>query len=678
MPSQDSTSVRRRNRSQDGTGHQGKGNQQMRRAFLLGAAIVFVGVAAIGLVDPASSPAHQSGCHRWHSCPSDTGSYTCGDLGYACQYPSDPTSTYTDPYTYTPTTPTFIDKNCDDFSSQQAAQAYFDANPGDPSHLDADKDGKACEALSYTATGYSAPECDDELDNDYDGKIDLNDPDCESATWDHEDASACTLALRSRNKARRAVRSARRMLRSTRGARHARYRRVLRRRTAKLASAQARAMRICFPPPPQTIAESGPSTVVAPVTPSPPATPTPPSPTADAQSLATPEDSPLGVALTGAVASGRSASFAITSSTYYGVLSGTAPNVFYTPDPNYFGTDSFAFKVNDGSSDSPVALVNITVEPVNDPPSFDLPSSPDQHVTDNGGSQSVPNFAANIGAGPPNETGQSASFTVSNDNASLFEAPPGIDQTGTLTYTPASGQTGSATVSVALVDDGGTSLGGSDTSPIKTFTITVTPQPTADQQSVTTLEDMPLPITLTGTVPQGRLPSFFVTSSTYYGTLGGTEPSVVYSPDSDYFGNDVFWFKVNDGFSDSQPAPISITVEPVNDVPTFDLPATPDQSVASDAGAQSISGFATSISSGPSNEAGQSVSFVVSNDNNALFDVQPTIEQSGILTYSPAPGQVGSATVSVTLVDDGGTSNGGSDTSSEKSFPITVQPPASP
>src|SRR6266545_3160562 len=26
--------------------------------------------------------AHRSGCHRWHSCPSDTGSYICGDLGY--------------------------------------------------------------------------------------------------------------------------------------------------------------------------------------------------------------------------------------------------------------------------------------------------------------------------------------------------------------------------------------------------------------------------------------------------------------------------------------------------------------------------------------------------------------------------------------------------------------------
>ncbi|MGI0010635.1 MAG: hypothetical protein ACREAE_04465 [Nitrosopumilaceae archaeon] len=29
--------------------------------------------------------AHKSGCHRWHSCPSDTGKYTCGDQGY-CSY----------------------------------------------------------------------------------------------------------------------------------------------------------------------------------------------------------------------------------------------------------------------------------------------------------------------------------------------------------------------------------------------------------------------------------------------------------------------------------------------------------------------------------------------------------------------------------------------------------------
>lgn len=36
---------------------------------------------------PSSVSAHQSGCHRWHSCPSDTGSYTCGDLGYTSGCP---------------------------------------------------------------------------------------------------------------------------------------------------------------------------------------------------------------------------------------------------------------------------------------------------------------------------------------------------------------------------------------------------------------------------------------------------------------------------------------------------------------------------------------------------------------------------------------------------------------
>jgi len=31
--------------------------------------------------------AHRSGCHRYHSCPSDNGSYVCGDLGYDSQCP---------------------------------------------------------------------------------------------------------------------------------------------------------------------------------------------------------------------------------------------------------------------------------------------------------------------------------------------------------------------------------------------------------------------------------------------------------------------------------------------------------------------------------------------------------------------------------------------------------------
>lgn len=45
-------------------------------------------IASLGIQVTISSEAesHQSGCHRWHSCPSHSGSYTCGDLGHECKY----------------------------------------------------------------------------------------------------------------------------------------------------------------------------------------------------------------------------------------------------------------------------------------------------------------------------------------------------------------------------------------------------------------------------------------------------------------------------------------------------------------------------------------------------------------------------------------------------------------
>lgn len=45
--------------------------------------LVFILVLFMLTVQP--SEAHRSGCHSWHSCPSDSGSYTCGDRGYCSQ-----------------------------------------------------------------------------------------------------------------------------------------------------------------------------------------------------------------------------------------------------------------------------------------------------------------------------------------------------------------------------------------------------------------------------------------------------------------------------------------------------------------------------------------------------------------------------------------------------------------
>ena len=96
--------------------------------------------------------------------------------------------------------------------------------------------------------------------------------------------------------------------------------------------------------------------------------------------------------------------------------------------------------------------------------------------------------------------------------------------------------------------------------------------------------------------------------------------------------------------------------------------------MAEDASAQTVANWATSISSGPGNEASQTLSFQHGNDRNGLFSVQPAVSSTGTLTYTPAPNANGIATVTVSLSDSGGTANGGVGTSANQTFKITVFP----
>lgn len=93
-----------------------------------------------------------------------------------------------------------------------------------------------------------------------------------------------------------------------------------------------------------------------------------------------------------------------------------------------------------------------------------------------------------------------------------------------------------------------------------------------------------------------------------------------------------------------------------------------------DAGPQTVAGFVTGVSPGPASEQGQSVTFVLHPDNPGLFTAQPAVAPDGTLTFTPAPDANGSTSVTVTAHDDGGTANGGSDTSTPQTFTITVTP----
>ncbi len=95
----------------------------------------------------------------------------------------------------------------------------------------------------------------------------------------------------------------------------------------------------------------------------------PPPPVANSQSVTTVEDTPIVITLTASDADGDPLTFSIVAQPANAPLLTITPigpnsaSVTYTPNLNYVGPDSFTFKVNDGSLDSNIATVNITVSP---------------------------------------------------------------------------------------------------------------------------------------------------------------------------------------------------------------------------------------------------------------------------------------------------------------------------
>ncbi len=75
-------------------------------------------------------------------------------------------------------------------------------------------------------------------------------------------------------------------------------------------------------------------------------------PVADDQSVSTNEDTVVGITLTASDVDGDPLTYSIVSGPSNGSLSGTPPDVTYTPDVDYNGSDSFTFQANDGGLDS--------------------------------------------------------------------------------------------------------------------------------------------------------------------------------------------------------------------------------------------------------------------------------------------------------------------------------------
>ncbi|MBN9524243.1 FG-GAP repeat protein, partial [bacterium] len=213
-----------------------------------------------------------------------------------------------------------------------------------------------------------------------------------------------------------------------------------------------------------------------------------------------------------------------------------------------------------------------------------------------------------------------------------------------------------------------------------TGTITNDDLPVAADDAYTTLEDTPLTVAAPGvfgndTFAPGSTAEVVTGptgDSTATLTFNAADGSFIYTPGANFNGTDTFTYRIRSAANElSAPATVTITVTAVNDAPAFAVG--PNQTVGG-AAAVTVPGFAT-ITAGAANETAQALTFVVTTDNDALFAVLPAIDPvTGTLTFTPAATATGTATVTVVLTDDGGTADGGVDTSAAQTFTITVAP----
>ncbi|MGI9276596.1 MAG: beta strand repeat-containing protein, partial [Endozoicomonas sp.] len=372
-----------------------------------------------------------------------------------------------------------------------------------------------------------------------------------------------------------------------------------------------------------------------------------------------------------------------------------------------------------------------TIIAINDAPSFTLVGN--QSVNEDAGAQTVTSFATSISA---NDVGQTlTSFNITTSNDAAFATLPTVDvTTGQLTYETAANWHGTVTITVTLSDNGGTANGGVDTSSAQTFDIVVAPVNDAPVLSdtnlalpnvnedqgdpigsvgmlvsgltggVTDLEQGAHGIAVTGVSSNGTLHysldngsswnEVIVTASDTAALLFSSSTRLYFAPSADYntYISDAITFRAWDGTTGSATSgstpttadtstnggstafsgttdTVAQNIIAINDAPSFNL--TGNQAVNEDAGAQTVTSFATSISA---NDAGQTLtSFNITTSNDAAFATLPAIDvNTGQLTYETAANWHGTVTITVTLSDNGGTANGGVDTSSAQTFDIVV------
>ena len=207
----------------------------------------------------------------------------------------------------------------------------------------------------------------------------------------------------------------------------------------------------------------------------------------------------------------------------------TNTDLVYNSNSDTTLTDNFNFKVNDGISNSSAAIVSITINPVNDKPVAIAQSNviaTEQTllaITLNGTDPDGDALTYAIVDIPTNGTavllGSKLSYTSNSDTA--------ISDSFTFKVNDGELDSDKATVSIVITP--------------------INDSPVPVSQTLTTIEDIKLEITLSASDPDDTVLNYLVEGAPVNGTTTIIGNKVTYTPDLGYYGNDAFIFRVNDG-----------------------------------------------------------------------------------------------------------------------------------
>jgi Tol biopolymer transport system component len=278
-------------------------------------------------------------------------------------------------------------------------------------------------------------------------------------------------------------------------------------------------------------------------------------PVAGDVSAATDEDLSVQINLSATDVDNSNLTYVIVSGPANGALGAiSGATVIYTPNANFNGSDSITFKASDGTADSNIATVTITVAPVNDPP---------EAANDSASTNEDTAVIINSLANDEDMEGNTLSVTAASQGANGAVT---INPDGTITYTPALNFFGSDTFTYTVSDG----AGGSDTATVNVNVASVQDTPSANDDMSTVAEDSsPSAINVLANDSDVDGDTLTVASVTQgaHGSVANNGSSVSYTPAPNYFGPDTFTYTVSDGQGGVDTATVNVMVTSVNDAP---------------------------------------------------------------------------------------------------------------